>query len=83
MVLIRSIPLTLIPSSQPCNPNFVQARDAILDADKKMTGGDNQCEIWKGFAKRGLGEGAAFGTKRTGSNKIPDGVCCDDDASSN
>ncbi|KAI8625894.1 extracellular elastinolytic metallo proteinase [Xylariaceae sp. FL1651] len=60
---------------QPCNPTFVQARDAILDADTNLTGGDNQCEIWTAFAKRGLGEGAAYGTRRTGSNVIPAGVC--------
>ena len=61
---------------QPCNPNFVQARDAILDADRALTGGDNACEIWKGFAKRGLGEGAKYSDGgRTASDKIPDGVC--------
>ncbi|KAI1369752.1 extracellular elastinolytic metallo proteinase [Xylaria arbuscula] len=60
---------------QPCSPNFIQARDAILDADTNLTGGDNQCEIWTAFAKRGLGEGAAFGSTRKGSNVIPDGVC--------
>ncbi|ORY61730.1 extracellular metallo proteinase MEP [Pseudomassariella vexata] len=61
---------------QPCNPNFVQARDAILDADKALTGGKNQCEIWKGFAKRGLGQGAAYSSsRRTGSTVIPTGVC--------
>ncbi|KAI0505734.1 extracellular elastinolytic metallo proteinase [Xylaria bambusicola] len=62
---------------QPCNPNFIQARDAILDADKNLTGGDNQCEIWTAFAKRGLGQGAAYGSgsTRKGSNTIPSGVC--------
>ncbi|KAI0160755.1 extracellular elastinolytic metallo proteinase [Xylariaceae sp. FL1272] len=65
---------------QPCNPNFVQARDAILDADVALTGGENQCEIWTAFAKRGLGDGAKAGLllniiPRKGSNKIPDGVC--------
>ncbi|KAI0201601.1 extracellular elastinolytic metallo proteinase [Astrocystis sublimbata] len=62
---------------QPCSPNFIQARDAILDADTALTGGDNQCEIWTAFAKRGLGEDAAFGSRsdRKGSNKIPSGVC--------
>ncbi|KAI3328737.1 extracellular elastinolytic metallo proteinase [Ustulina deusta] len=60
---------------QPCNPNFIQARDAILDADTALTGGDNQCEIWTAFAKRGLGQSAAFGSTRTGSNAIPSGVC--------
>ncbi|OTB09393.1 hypothetical protein M426DRAFT_18039 [Hypoxylon sp. CI-4A] len=61
---------------QPCNPNFVQGRDAIIDADEALTGGDNVCELWTAFAKRGLGEGAAYATRgRTGSNTIPDGVC--------
>lgn len=40
---------------QPCRPNFVSARDAILDSDLALTGGENKCEIWAGFAKRGLG----------------------------
>ncbi|PVV00762.1 hypothetical protein BB560_004844 [Smittium megazygosporum] len=43
---------------QPCRPGFTDARDAILLADKTLTGGENQCEIWKAFAKRGLGVGA-------------------------
>lgn len=62
--------------SQPCNPNFVQARDAILDADRALTGGVNACAIWTAFAKRGLGSGAVYSsTKRTGSNTIKAGVC--------
>ncbi|KAJ2388060.1 hypothetical protein GGI23_006138, partial [Coemansia sp. RSA 2559] len=40
---------------QPCMPNFIDARDAILLADRQLTGGKNQCLLWKGFAKRGLG----------------------------
>jgi extracellular elastinolytic metalloproteinase len=61
---------------QPCNPNFVQARDAILDADEALTGGDNKCEIWTAFAKRGLGEGAKYSSsKRTGSFEIPSSAC--------
>lgn len=46
---------------QPANPSFVQARDAILAADTALTGGVNQCEIWRAFARRGLGEGAVSG----------------------
>jgi len=64
------------PTSQPCNPNFVQARDAILDADRALTGGSNACEIWSGFAKRGLGSGAVYSSsRRTASSTIPSGVC--------
>jgi Fungalysin metallopeptidase (M36)/Fungalysin/Thermolysin Propeptide Motif len=40
---------------QPCEPGFVDARNAILKADVALTGGKNQCQIWAGFAKRGLG----------------------------
>ncbi|KAJ1674998.1 hypothetical protein EV182_002140, partial [Spiromyces aspiralis] len=43
---------------QPCLPSFSDARDAILLADVALTGGENQCEIWAAFAKRGLGEDA-------------------------
>ena len=43
---------------QPCNPTFVQGRDAILQADVVLTGGQNRCPIWRAFAKRGLGVNA-------------------------
>ena len=46
---------------QNCRPNFVQARDAILMADMVNNGGANQCEIWRGFAKRCLGVDADAG----------------------
>ncbi|KAH6585427.1 hypothetical protein BASA61_006828 [Batrachochytrium salamandrivorans] len=46
---------------QPCNPNFIQARDAIIQADKNNNGGAHFCEIQKGFAARGLGTGARAG----------------------
>ena len=66
----------LIIHRQPCNPTFIQARDAILDADTALTNGANYCEIWKGFAKRGLGQGSTPGTtNRVASNAIPVGVC--------
>eukprot|EP00158_Paraphelidium_tribonemae_P007621 Partr_v1_DN28302_c0_g1_i1_m79795 putative Secreted metalloproteinase probably acting as a virulence factor (By similarity) len=46
---------------QPCRPNFVNARDAILEADETTYGGEHSCEIWRAFAKRGLGIKAASG----------------------
>jgi hypothetical protein len=46
---------------QPCSPTFVQARDAIEDADIANNGGANRCQIWQGFAKRGLGFSATAG----------------------
>ena len=56
---------------QPCGPGFVDGRDAILAADRALTGGANQCEIWRGFAKRGLGTGAVQGlsTSRTDNSQ--------------
>jgi len=51
---------------QPCNPNFVDARDAIFQADKANYGGNsNWCLMWTAFAKRGLGVNAVGG--RNGS----------------
>jgi len=47
---------------QACDPGFVDGRDAILAADQALTDGDNQCEIWAGFSKRGLGFSAIQGT---------------------
>lgn len=44
---------------QPANPSFTEARDAILLADRFLTGGANQAEIWQAFARRGLGVGAS------------------------
>ncbi|MBL1221279.1 T9SS-dependent M36 family metallopeptidase [Chryseobacterium sp. L7] len=46
---------------QPCNPNFIQGRDAILAAEMAKTNGADKCMIWKAFAKRGLGVNAAPG----------------------
>ena len=40
---------------QPCRPSFFDARDAIIAADKTLTGGENFCDLWEGFASRGLG----------------------------
>ena len=47
---------------QPCQPGFVDGRNAILTADAALTGGANQCEIWRGFTKRGLGFSASQGS---------------------
>jgi hypothetical protein len=47
---------------QPCNPGFVDSRDAILLADELLTRGANKCLIWRGFAKRGLGKSADQGS---------------------
>lgn len=46
---------------QPCEPTYLDARDAILDADLLGFGGVHWCRIWGSFAKRGLGSDAADG----------------------
>jgi uncharacterized repeat protein (TIGR01451 family) len=53
---------------QPCNPGFVDGRNAILEADTLLSGGANGCIIWNAFAKRGLGYSAIQGSSsnRTG-----------------
>jgi extracellular elastinolytic metalloproteinase len=43
---------------QKCRPDFFDARDAIIQADQVLTGGENFCELWRGFASRGLGPDA-------------------------
>lgn len=46
---------------QPCSPSFVDARDAILEADRINFGGRYACYIWWAFARRGLGVNADDG----------------------
>lgn len=43
---------------QQCRPGFFEARDAIIQADEVLTGGENFCEIWGAFAEKGLGKDA-------------------------
>ena len=43
----------------PINPTFIDARDAILDADCATNACANEAAIWAGFADRGLGYGSA------------------------
>lgn len=43
----------------PIDPTFVEARDALFDADCATNACANEESIWSGFADRGLGYGAA------------------------
>jgi extracellular elastinolytic metalloproteinase len=58
---------------QPCNPTFIMARDAILEAEQQLTKGKHSCDIWRAFAKRGLGYGASGDElgKRVENTKLP------------
>ncbi|MFN0123155.1 MAG: M36 family metallopeptidase [Blastocatellia bacterium] len=42
----------------PRAPSFIDARDAILAADRVDNDGANQAALWKAFARRGLGYSA-------------------------
>ena len=55
---------------QPCDPGFVTGRDAVLLADQLLTGGENQCAMWRGFAKRGLGFGATQGSSDNNADNV-------------
>src|SRR5690606_33774520 len=56
---------------QPCSPGFVDGRNAILQADQVLTGGDNQCMIWRAFARRGLGFSASQGSTNSRTDGSP------------
>ncbi|KAI0088873.1 Fungalysin metallopeptidase-domain-containing protein [Irpex rosettiformis] len=43
----------------PCNPTFVNARDAWIQADANRYQGSNKCTLWNVFASRGMGDEAA------------------------
>ncbi|MCY7310095.1 MAG: M36 family metallopeptidase [Chitinophagaceae bacterium] len=57
---------------QPCNPGFVDARDAILRADTILFNRKYSCSIWKAFAKRGLGRYALQGSASSAADGIAD-----------
>ncbi|KAI9592126.1 peptidase M36 [Syncephalis fuscata] len=45
----------------PCNPTFIQARDAILQSEKNNNSKDSfYCKLWAVFAFRGLGHSAGY-----------------------
>ena len=55
---------------QPCRPGFVDGRNGILAAESALTAGVNRCEIWRGFAKRGLGWSANQGSSENRSDGV-------------
>ena len=68
----------------PANATYLEARNAIIQADEIQTGGDNYVELWTAFAKRGMGAGAQCPSSDTTvgvveaydlpPNAIPDGI---------
>lgn len=57
---------------QPCEPSFVDGRDAILAADQAITGGQDYCMIWEVFARRGLGLNASSGDNDDSTDQTED-----------
>lgn len=55
---------------QKCSPGCVDGRNAILSADTLLYAGIHSAQIWKAFARRGLGFGASQGS----NTKIKDGT---------
>ncbi|GAA4364287.1 hypothetical protein GCM10023185_33690 [Hymenobacter saemangeumensis] len=55
---------------QVCKPGFVDARNAILAADRANYGGANQQLIWKVFARRGLGFSAQQGLNTSRTDQV-------------
>jgi hypothetical protein len=56
---------------QPCNPGFIDARNAILKADTLFFGAQYSCAIWKAFAKRGMGRNASQGSSGSVTDQTP------------
>jgi hypothetical protein len=52
----------------PGGPKFIDARDAILQADLLRYGGVHQPSLWEGFRERGLGWGARQPRPRDGAS---------------
>ncbi len=46
---------------QPCNPTFIDGRDAIVRADSILNNGEHYCMIWDAFAIKGVGYSAQSG----------------------
>ncbi len=54
----------------PSTPSFVQARDAILQANLVDHGGANLTALWTGFAARGLGKSATSPSGATSAGVV-------------
>ncbi|MGF1556245.1 T9SS-dependent M36 family metallopeptidase [Paucihalobacter sp.] len=57
---------------QPCQPGFIDGRDAILAAELALTGGEDQCLIWEVFAQRGMGFNADQGLSTERNDQLQD-----------
>jgi extracellular elastinolytic metalloproteinase len=56
---------------QPCRPGFLDARNAILAADSFLFNNKHKCDIWKAFARRGMGYSAVQGSSNSTADQVP------------
>lgn len=56
---------------QPCNPGYLDARNAILAADSILYNGVHTCSIWNAFARRGMGLSAKQGSVWSAADGTP------------
>ena len=56
---------------QPCSPGFIDARNAILQADRNLYNGVHACAIWTAFSKRGMGFSALQGSSASITDQTP------------
>ena len=61
---------------QQCRPSFFDARDAIIQADEVLTGGENYCDLWNAFAEKGLGKDAKVEGRTPWGGGIRTNVSC-------
>ena len=54
---------------QPCSPGFLDARDAILEADAILYNNAHRCRIWEAFARRGMGYNAVQGSSNSSTDQ--------------
>ena len=54
---------------QPCQPGFLDSRDAILAADSLLYQGQYHCTIWNAFARRGMGYSAQQGSSGSATDQ--------------
>lgn len=57
---------------QPCNPGYLDARDAILAADEMLYANKHRCLIWTAFAGRGMGALADQGSNDVAGDETED-----------
>jgi len=51
--------------NMPCNPGYLDIRDAVVAAATNNYGGEDVCLVWEGFAQRGMGYDAVSSSNDT------------------